>query len=349
MIKTIGKRIWSLAACLLMISLFAGCGQKEEKIKEAMAAVENQEYRAAIVLFQDAQALGENERLIQRGLGISYMGLSQYTEAIACFKEALALSDGTIEDFDFDTNYYLAAAYQHVKLYNDAKLVYDAILSLRPKEKDAYFLRGNVLLNLNQYNEAVEDFDKTLELDPKNYDRIIEICQILDHFGYKEKGQEYIRKVMDGKDRLSAYDTGRFYYYLEEYQKAYVALEEVKNDGDAEGFLYLGRAYEATGDYNYAATLYSAYLTKFGENAEVYNQMGVCEMKKGNYDKALESFQSGLALNDLSVKQSLEFNEIVAYEYLQQYEKACSLLEKYLKAYPEDEEAKREMIFLSTR
>ena len=47
--------------------------------------------------------------------------------------------------------------------------------------------------------------------------------------------------------------------------------------------------------------------------------------------------------------QTLKFNEIVAYEYLNEFEQATILLDNYLKIYPDDEQAKREYGFLSTR
>ena len=56
-----------------------------------------------------------------------------------------------------------------------------------------------------------------------------------------------------------------------------------------------------------------------------------------------------MALGDAAVMQSLSFNEIVAYEYLGEYQKAEVLMTGYLKSYPDDEAALREQIFLATR
>jgi len=98
-----------------------------------------------------------------------------------------------------------------------------------------------------------------------------------------------------------------------------MALEEARGEGSADSCLYLGRAYEATGDYNYAANVYNSYLEKNEGNAEMYNQLGLCEMAKGDYNKALEAFQAGMKLGNGAMMQTLAFNEIAAYEYLGQY------------------------------
>ena len=186
-------------------------------------------------------------------------------------------------------------------------------------------------------------------MDPKNYDRLIEINEALADYGYREVGQEYLQNVLNTDKKLDAYDSGRIYYYLGDYQKAYLALEEAKGKGGVDSYLYLGKAYAATGDYNYASSVYSNYLSKQGPDAEIYNQLGLCELAKKDYQKALEAFQAGKQIEGNSLMQTLSFNEIVAYEYLQDYQKAAVLLKAYLQNYPDDQAAIREQQFLSTR
>ena len=149
--------------------------------------------------------------------------------------------------------------------------------------------------------------------------------------------------------KMNHYDMGRMYYYLGQYEQAYMILEKAKAKGDANTYLYLGKAYEATGDYNYASSVYNSWLAKDTSNAEIYNQLGLCEMQKGNYQSALNAFQAGMQIENNTVMQALAFNEIVAYENLEEYSQAASLMERYLKNYPDDEQAKREYEFLKTR
>lgn len=335
---------------LALTVLAAGCGNKTVKVDEAMALIGDMDYQGALTVLDEAAENKENSRLIARGRGIAYLETGQYDAAAECFLMALAGSNGLVEEMDYDLNYYLASAYSYAGHFQEAKEVYDAILALKPKEKDAYYLRGNVELELDQYNEAKADFDQAVSMDPKNYDRLFAIYEVFAHFGYKSAGQEYLQTALEnGEKTLSSFDKGRLYYYMENYQKAYVELEDAKSDEKAESSLYLGKAYEATGDYNYACNVYRSYLEKHGDSAEMYNQLGICEMKRGNYAVALEAFQSGLGLQDKSMQQVLSFNEIVAYEYLGNFQKADELIENYLRMYPGDPDALREEIFLSTR
>lgn len=345
----IHRKIAAAGVCCLTISMLTGCGSDTTKINEGMQLVETLDYQGALSAFDEAEGLGEDSRLLARGRGIASMGLTEYDQAVEYFTQALELSDGWIQNVDYDMNYYLAAAYTKNGQPAEAKKVYDAILGLKPEEKDAYFLRGSVELELGDYESAKVDFDRVISMDPKNYDRLIDIYEVLAEHGYREAGQEYLQNVLDTAKQLDAYDSGRIYYYLGEYQKAYLALEEAKDKGGADSYLYLGRSYEATGDYNYASNVYNNYLSKQGSNAEIYNQLGLCEMAKKEYQKALDAFQAGKQIEGNELMQTLSFNEIVAYEYLEEYQKAAVLLKTYLQNYPDDQTAIREQAFLSTR
>lgn len=345
-----GKKYIVAALCVGLLAGMTGCGNAETRINAATELIRNLDYQGALEELDAAEAEGENMRLVERSRGIAYMGLTEYGEAVQAFLNSLEGSNGFLEEIDYDLNYYLAAAYTKNEQYAEAESTYDAILALRPDEKDAYFLRGNVRMSLGNYQGAKEDFDRVVLMEPRNYDRLISIYEVLAHFGYKEAGQEYLQTALvSGDKQMDNYVIGRIYYYLGEYQKACIALEEAREKGGVRSYLYLGRSYEATGDYNYAASVYNSYLAKYDGNAELYNQLGLCEMAKGEYKKALDAFQAGMKLGESSMMQSLSFNEIVAYEYLEEYEQAFVLMGNYLKNYPDDAQAQREYAFLSTR
>ncbi len=340
------------AAVFLCMGILSGCGgnKNNSNISEGMAKIEQMDYSGAMASFEAAMDGGENLRLIYRGMGIAQIGLTEYAEAIESLNTCLQLSDGMIQNMDFDVNYYLATAYYKNGNLKEAADTYTAILDLRPEETDACFLRGTARLALGEYEEAQKDFDRVLSLSNGNCDRLIAIYQVLEEHGYQEIGQQYLRQTLSEKgDKLKDYDKGRICYYLKDYVQACNYLEKSKDTGTAEAYLYLGKAYEATGDYNYAASVYTGFITKDAGNAEVYNQLGLCRMKQGEYEQALEAFQTAMNIENNGIMQSLQFNEIVAYEYLGQYRQAAVLMGNYVATYPDDADAKREYEFLKTR
>lgn len=349
--KSISIKILTMMATVAICLSGCGKGNANPNVEEGMKHIVAMDYQAALTAFETARENDENERLAVRGMGIAYMGLTDYEAAVEHLTACLVLSDGRVNEMDYDVNYYLAAAYQKLERYTEAEAVYDAILALKPGETDAYYLRGNVRLSQGDYQAAKEDFDKVVELEPTNYNRLIQIYEVLSADGYKEMGLEYLQAALNEKGgKMSAYDEGLIYYYLGNYEQAQLSLEKAKSEGDADAYLYLGMAYEATGDYNYAVTnVYTSYLAKNEGNAEIYNQLGLCYMKQEEYALALEAFQNAMKIEDNGMMQTLQFNEIIAYEYLGEYTQAVVLLDNYLKTYPDDKVAQREYEFLSTR
>ena len=333
-----------------MLCVACGAKEKTDNISLGMEAVQNLEYTEALQYFNAALEEKEDERLVCRGMGLAYMGLSKYEDAIAYLEKALRLSDGSVKDIDYDINYYLATAYFKNGQTQDALQSYDAILALRPKEIEAYYLRGYVKLCGGNFESAKEDFDKTISLEPQNYDRLIQIYNALMDNGYREVGKEYLQQVIANNEKsISNYDLGRIYYYLEDYESAKNYLSQVKISSDYEASLYLGRTYEALGDYNYASSIYNDYTLNDQSKAEIYNQLGLCRMQMEEYELALMAFQSAMNIEGNEMMQTLKFNEIIAYEYMKEYKTAAALMSDYLKTYPDDEAAQRENLFLKTR
>ena len=342
-----------LAAALALAGiLLGGCGADEQLsyTEQGMVAVESLEYEEALDCFNNAQDTGEDEQLIYRGIGLAYMGLTSYEDAITYLEAALHVGSNRVEDVDFDINYYLATAYFKVGRAQDAINAYNAILDLSPREKNAYYLRGLVKLSLNDFDGAQADFGEAVALDSRDSDQMIRIYMALDEYGYKDAGMEYLQNALTENEKsISDYDMGRICYYMGDYENARNYLSRLKPATDYGTALYLGRTYEALGDYNYAANIYEEYVSNDQSKAEIYNQLGLCKMKMNDYESALNAFQEAMNIEDNGMMQTLKFNEIVAYEYMEEYKTAAALMSSYLRSYPDDAAAQREYEFLQTR
>lgn len=348
------KRYLKLTILGICVSaLVTGCslkGGNRSNLDQGMDAIEAQEYNEAVTCLNRALTGNEDKRLTYRGLGIAHMGLGEYDQAVDDFMNALKGSNGLVGKVDYDINYYMALALFKSGDLDAALDIYDAILELDDKQADAHYLRGRVELLKNDKEAALADFDRAVELQSSDYDLYINIYEALDAAGDKQDGENYINMALSRNGRMTDYQSGLFSYYLGKYDEARQSLEAArKNDESDKLILYLGRSYEALGDINYASTLYREYLDKDPDSASIYNEEGLLFLKQEEYMKALTAFENGLALNDPSYNQSLMFNEAVTYEYLLDFKKAAVLMKEYLAKYPNDEEAQREYIFLSTR
>ncbi len=332
--------------------LLAGCGNNktEESTQVGMQAIAEHEYDDALQAFQIAEEKKENPQMIARGRGIASVGLTDYTAAVTYFKEALSYSDVWVDELDYDINFYLAEAYKKSGDYNKSIETYSAILDMQPKNVTAYYQRGCGYLMNDMHDKAIQDFDKALNLDKDNYDLRIEVAGQLSEAGYDTEGKQYLSEFLkDKQEKLSDFDTGRIYFYLQDYENAKVCFEKARDDENQNVILFLGKTYEQLGDYNYAASTYQNYLNKHQDAAVIYNQLGLCKLQSGDYEGAKVSFSTALAIENNGMEQTLEFNQIVATEYVGDFKQASILMEAYCKKYPDDQMAVRENIFLKTR
>lgn len=343
-----------LLLCLLPCLLF-GCAKApgintEGEESQGDKLLEAGSYQEAADLYQQKIDGGEGSEENYRRLGIAWMGLGDYNKAAAAFETALSEAGIVPGDTEYDINYYLGSCYDKLGDYEAALKVYDAIVTLRPKDADAIELRGAVKMQMGDTDGMQEDFSKSIALEPFNYDRLLSVYSAMSQNGYDTEGKVYLQNALDKySDSMSSYDRGRIAYYVGDYETARTNLEQMQSNTDEKVVLMLGRTYEALGDFNYATNVYKTFLSSDSTHPEVYNQLGLCCMKMEAYDAALEAFQNGKKLGAAECLQSLSFNEIVAYEHLGNFEQAKALMDTYLASYPGDEKAKREQVFLSTR
>ena len=138
--------------------------------------------------------------------------------------------------------------------------------------------------------------------------------------------------------------------YEEAVAKFQEAIDAEKNLDDA--YRGIGIAKWELEDYEGARNAFREALDhKAEETATLYNFLGTCELKLGNYKMALNYYRLGMELEDCTgeMLQEMRFNEIAALEKIGDWENAKFKLEQYTADYPEDEKAAKEAEFFETR
>ncbi len=347
----------NILAKILTSSIVAGllftsaCGKAPTVYYDAgFAYLANNQPEEALQSFLTSVETEAETKDALRGLGIAYIACGRYDEGADALVRALEKSNGTIHEVDYDINDYLAYAYEMGGRYSEAVDVYTALITIHPKEIEDYYRRALCYLKMGEMTKAEEDFVTVTAKSPDDYDLHIQIYFAIKNAGFETEADSYLKAILDdGKRKISDYDRGRMYYYLPDYSNARVYLEKAKDLSKPDTILMLGKTYEAISDYSYAASLYAEYLDAKGNNAAVYNQLGVCRWKIGDYEGALAAFSFGLKLEDPEWQKELLFNEAVTYEYMEDFETARTKMEEYVSNYPKDERAVHELTFLKTR
>ncbi|MCU6762569.1 photosystem I assembly protein Ycf3 [uncultured Roseburia sp.] len=286
-----------------------------------------------------------------RQLGILKLKENDYDAAVESFQKALDESKGKIGDIELDICYYKALAQYKGGDYKDAVETYDSLLTYDDENADAYFLRGCVYLADGQGKKCVSDYNQAVELAPDNYKLYIEIYENLSAFDYEDKGKEYLKLALEQKASKGEEYCGQGYIYLllEDYENADKMLSKALEKGYDKAMMYQAQLLKAQGDSQKAQEVYEEYISKYPEDIDALNEIGVLEMNAGDYENALEAFEKAAALDTDGENQTLRLNRIYAYEYSGDFQKAYTLMKEYLKDHPKDKEAQREFEFLKTR
>ncbi|MCR4960055.1 MAG: tetratricopeptide repeat protein [Lachnospiraceae bacterium] len=335
---------------VLALSLLLGCGKVSTVYYDAgVNYLLNNQFEEAEENFKTSLDTEAKTKDCYRLYGIALLNNSKYEEAVKALTDALLKNNGDICETDYDINYYLGTSYEKLGDYAAAEKVYSAIATVRPKDSESHFRRAICRLMLGDKTGADEDFLSVTSKDPSNIELYLKIFFAIKDAGFETDANSYLTAIVESDLKITDYDRGRIYYYLSDYSNARIYLEKAKTISSADTFLMLGKTYEAIGDYNYAASLYTEYLNSKGNNAAVYNQLGVCRSLAGDHEGALTAFQFGLRLEDPDWMKRLSYNEAVTYEKLLDFNTAYDKMTEYLAKYPKDENAQHELVFLETR
>lgn len=294
---------------------------------------------------------GIEDELAYRQIGIESMEAGDYEDAIAAFDTALSQRIGKITETELDICYYKAAAQYASGDHEAALATYDALLDYKEENSNAHYLRGCLLLQMNEQEKALEDFSAAVKYDKDDYERYISIYENLAAYNLTAEGEEYLNKAfgIKGNNAENAAWRGKIYYLLGQYDNAKTELITAIDKGNTQANLTMAQVCEAMGDTASAENYYQVYVASGSADAIAMNALAEIEIENGNYETALEYIRQGLAMEYVPNQQELMQNEIIASEYAGDFENAWAVVQEYVTRYPEDASAQREYTFLKNR
>lgn len=294
---------------------------------------------------------GLEDELAYRQVGIESMEAGDYESAITAFNAALSQRIGKITETELDICYYKAAAQYASGDYEAALATYDALLDYKEDNADAHYLRGCLLLQMDDQEGALRDFSDAVKYNEDDYELYVNIYENLSAYNLAAEGEEYLNKAFDikGNNAQNSAWRGKIYYLLGQYDNARTELVTAIDKGNMEANLTLAKVYEALGDSDTAENYYQVYVASGSADSTAMNALAEIEIEKGNYETALDYIHQGLAMEYVPNQQELMQNEIIASEYAGDFANAWTVVQEYITLYPEDASAKREYTFLKNR
>lgn len=350
------RTIGCLSVLLILTFLMSACsGKRSETMERAVRALEQTDYETAASLFDEVIGEGKDLQYAYRGKGIALMGMMEYAEAEEAFRTALDSEVWTDrftygDDLKKDIEQFLAVCCVRTGEYEEAIALYDTLIEEIGETPDLLTDRGTAKVGAGMITEAKLDFDRAINLNRTDYERILKIAQILDEGGAREIGTAYLSGVASlDSTQIDPVLKGEILYFLEDYAAAASLLEKAAAS-DENAALIRCKSFISMGDTEKALEVLDGFGSRIEGSPALLGLLGSVRMEQGRYEEALDAFTRGtLAAEGTPEQQALLFNQVVACEYLGDFSRARDLLAAYLEQYPGDEEAAREMQFLQTR
>lgn len=187
-----------------------------------------------------------------------------------------------------------------------------------------YNNRGLAYYDLGQYTQAISDYTKAIELNPKDA-----VAYNSRGITYKKLGQytqaisDYTKAIeLNSKYAMAYNNRGNAYYYLGQYTQAISDFTKAieLNPEDAEAYCNRGLVYKKLDQYTKAISDYTKAIELNPKYALAYYNRGFAYGKLDQYTKAISDFTRAIELNP---KLALAYNyRGLAYASLGKFEEA---------------------------
>ncbi len=260
---------------------------------------------AANQTLEKAKLLNDKSALPYVGLGRIWEKQRVYNYAIDLYIKAIQLDPKNVEP-----HVALANIYLKTKRYTEAIKELQDVITLDPTNANAYDKAGRVYLaaaqsgNSSFYANAIEMFLKFVELRSTNLEGWINLGK--SYYGNKDfikAAEAFQRAIQVNPNSVEAHRLQGYAYYLgKDYSKAVTSLNWIiswspsSQSVTSDDHYRLAVSYLGLKDTTNAIAQYEAAVTDTTQ-VEAMNELAKVYMGRGNFDKAVETFDRYIALN----------------------------------------------------
>lgn len=281
---------------LLAYLLFRSLGARAYYLVVAMLVLgyglltmsRNYEWKDPVLFYEGIIRHSPASFLAQNNLGVAYVKLGRYDEAVERFQEALALKPGRVE-----ANSNLADVHFRMGDYEKSLEYYRTVEKIVPAHKAAEIQNniGIVYQAYGQTEKALERFQLALRLDPGLSYVHFNIAKILFADGRVEKAVDEIIRSFPEIDSLPASSAG--------YRPIIRTLLEEQRDAACPGSFYnnLGAALAEAGYAHWAYQSFLRALELRPDYADAFFNIGLLRARQGEVIAARRALRKALDLS----------------------------------------------------
>ncbi|MGQ0826893.1 MAG: tetratricopeptide repeat protein [Bacteroidota bacterium] len=249
-------------------------------------------------IFPVLQFLPVGETIMaERYTYIPYIGLSFVLAHVICNASQYKFMEGLKNYLGYIVAGYilflLIATWGRTKIWHNSVEFWSDVIKKYPDSKIAYNNRGYMYNEFKEYDKAIADFNRGIQIDPEffrlylnrglsyqrkqNYEKAL-----LDYNKSIEldttEGQTFFNRGVIYTDFLGKYELG-----IEDFKRALI-----KTPDNADGMINMGVAYYKSGKYDLAIEQYNKAEQLRSNEGKIFYFRALVHESKGNYAKAVE-------------------------------------------------------------
>lgn len=277
-------------------------------------------------------------------LGMYYSTIDKNEEALKYYLKAKAIEDSNEEKEVTYLNYRLANAYIELEMYEEAIKCHEEDYA-NSKDEDDLFQIYIIYMKMGDFKRGEEYLKQYLEgkkLSKFSLEYKYKMAQMFWKSGRLSEANKYFSLIVNSDDSEIYIDKGKFYYYMNNLNKAILSLEKgiainevevevYEEDLDISAYIYAARIYKDLGceeqAFEYANTVLNLISEDFDEFPMNYKYAGDAYAILGEFKKAEKYLKK--ALNEPTCMY-YSIDAIVGLIYLEILKENVDKAKKYL-------------------
>jgi len=306
-----GNAAYSAGQLPEAFTLYKKATELESSYAEAfvnMSTIRFQEknYVEALTYGRKAYSIEKVQHSVFSSLGKAYYMNGLYDSAVFCLERITVFKPLTEEE-----EYFLAAARVGTEDFVGARKIADKLYKKSPNNSDYNVLMGNVNFGIGEYDKAIANYNKALEIKPENKFIYSNIANNYIKLGQSDKAISYIDKgiaATKGREKVSFLILkGNYYESIDDLDNAEKAFNEAHTIQPDNANVIVNQAAVLIDKEKYESAIEKCNLalTKNPESQEAYYNRGIANEMMRNVEQACEDWQEAFILGSEKAEKFL--------------------------------------------
>ena len=290
---------------------------------EALELAKVKQYHDAILKWQKAISLNDQDVDYLYKLGLIYFEIKKYQDAIRYIEEAIRICP-----IHYRAQLLLGINWMKLRKFDRAEVHVLESNRLNKTNILTYLNLGAIYSIQKRFNDAIDMFNSTIKLSPKESRAYLGLARIYNMLNDVETSNSYFRKVIELSPGTQMAEYARRSIRLPEGEES-----DVSTTVSREELFAKGMEHYLSGNYQASAAQYKEYLKVHPSDDYAWYLLGETKLRTGELEQSTDCFKRSVRLNP---KRGLYYKSLgvslhlqnKSYEAIEVFKKAIELGKK---------------------